>query len=267
VNCKRFPAHVLFSANLFLSKSKLLLKEIHHVNILAIDTSDARGSVAARTNGQSAQVLQHQSTEDYSSWLLPAVDILLSNVGTSLADTSVLAVSTGPGSFTGLRAGLTAVKAWAEVYGSSVVGISRLEAMASRIAIDGLIASCYDAQRGHVFGGIYDRAGSSFKLLEREMVTSPDEFLALVTNVASTRSTKSVSWISLDPELITALPAWKTRHDVGDTMLQSGGDIARSILELGAQRAAANSFTDPLLLDANYVRRSDAEIFWKDPRS
>jgi hypothetical protein len=36
---------------------------------------------------------------------------------------------------------------------------------------------------------------------------------------------------------------------------------------LGAQRAAAKSFTDPLLLDANYVRRSDAEIFWKDPRS
>jgi len=237
------------------------------VNILAIDTSDARGSVAVRTNGQSAQVLQHQSTEDYSSWLLPAVDILLRNVGTSLADTSVLAVSTGPGSFTGLRVGLTAVKAWAEVYGSSVVGISRLEAMASRIAIDGLIASCYDAQRGHVFGGIYERAGSSLTPLEKEMVTSPAEFWALVNSVANAKSTQSVSWISLDPALITALPAWESRQDVGDTMLRCHGDIARSILELGAQRAAAKSFTDPLLLDANYVRRSDAEIFWKDPHN
>jgi len=237
------------------------------VNILAIDTSDARGSVAAPTNGQSAQVLQHQSTEDYSSWLLPAVDIVLKNVGTSVANTSVLAVCTGPGSFTGLRVGLTTVKAWSEVYGSSVVGISRLEAMASRIATDGLIASCYDAQRGHVFGGIYDRTGSSLKLLEGEMVTSPDEFLALVSSVANAKSAPSVSWISLDPALITALPAWKTREDAGDTMLPCQPDLARSILELGAQRAATNSFTDPLLLDANYVRRSDAEIFWKDPRS
>ena len=234
------------------------------MNVLAIDTSDARGSVAARTNRQSAEVLQHQSTEDYSSWLLPAVDIVLKNVGASVASLSVLAVSTGPGSFTGLRVGLTTVKAWAEVYGSSVVGISRLEAMASRIATDGLIASCYDAQRGHVFGSIYERAGSSLTLLEKEMVTSPDEFLAVVASVASTQR---VSWISLDTALIAALPAWESRQDVGDTMLSCQSDIARSILELGAHRAAAKSFTDPLLLDANYVRRSDAEIFWKDPRS
>jgi tRNA threonylcarbamoyladenosine biosynthesis protein TsaB len=258
---------VFFCANLFLSKSKLLLKEIHHVNILAIDTSDARGSVAARTNGQSTQVLQHQSAEDYSSWLLPAVDIVLKNLGASVANASVLAVSTGPGSFTGLRVGLTAVKAWAEVYGSSVVGVSRLEAMAGRIATVGLIASCYDAQRGHVFGGLYRRAGSALTLLEKEMVANPEEFLALVANVANAESAQSVSWISLDPALITALPAWKTRQDAGDTMLPCQSDLARSILELGAQRAAAKSFTDPLLLDANYVRRSDAEIFWKDPRS
>jgi tRNA threonylcarbamoyladenosine biosynthesis protein TsaB len=237
------------------------------VNILAIDTSDARGSVAARSSPQSAQVLQHQSTEDYSSWLLPAVDIVLKKVGASVANANVLAVSTGPGSFTGLRVGLTAVKGWAEVYGSSVVGISRLEAMASRITADGLIASCYDAQRGHVFGGIYERAGSSLTLLEKEMVTSPDEFLAIVNDVASAKSTQSVSWISLDPALISALPAWKARQDAGDTMLACQPDLARSILELAVQRAAANAFTDPLLLDANYVRRSDAEIFWKDPRS
>ena len=232
--------------------------------LLAIDTSDSRGSVAARATYESVQVIEHQCSEDYSSWLLPAVDTVLKNVGGSLGNANVLAVSTGPGSFTGLRVGLTAAKAWAEVYGSSVVGISRLEAMASRITNDGLIASCYDAQRGHVFGGIYERTGSSLKLVEKEMVTRPDEFLALVANVAGTQA---VSWVSLDPALITALPAWKTRQDAGDTLLQSQGDIARSILELGAQRAAAKSFTDPLLLDANYVRRSDAEIFWKDPHS
>jgi tRNA threonylcarbamoyladenosine biosynthesis protein TsaB len=242
-------------------------EEIRNLNILAIDTSDARGSVAVRSNGQSTQVLQHQSTEDYSSWLLPAVDTVLSNIGGSLANANLLAVSTGPGSFTGLRVGLTAVKAWAEVYGVSVVGISRLEAMASRITNDGIVASCYDAQRGHVFGGIYERTGSSLTLVEKEMVTSPEEFLALVANVAGTRSTKSVSWISLDPTLISSLPEWKRRQDTDDAMLLCQPDLARSILELGAQRAAAKSFSDPLLLDANYVRRSDAEIFWKDPRT
>ena len=66
-----------------------------------------------------------------------------------------LAVSTGPGSFTGVRVGFATVKAWAEVYGTRVVGVSRLESMARVGDRSGLVAASYDAQRGQIFGGLY----------------------------------------------------------------------------------------------------------------
>jgi tRNA threonylcarbamoyladenosine biosynthesis protein TsaB len=231
--------------------------------VLAIDTSDARGSIALRKNGTLAEVIEHSGSEDYSSWLLKAVNSLLARTGTRFEDLAVLAVSTGPGSFTGLRVGLTSVKALAEVYGKPVVGVSRLEAMAMRAGdCDGYIASCYDARRGHVFGAVYHRQGSDWRVIESEIVVPPEKFLATV--MANCKS-ETVKWISLDADLITGQATWKERERVGDVMLDCGPDLASSIAELGEERAKKAQFTDALLLDANYVRRSDAEMFWRDP--
>jgi tRNA threonylcarbamoyladenosine biosynthesis protein TsaB len=233
------------------------------VIILGIDTSDSRGGVAIRKNGQVTAELAHQTEEDYSSWLLPAVAEVLKKSVVSLPEIDVFSVSTGPGSFTGLRVGLTTVKAWAEVHGKPLVGISRLEAMASRtLDEDGYIAVSYDAQRGHVFGGLYRTERGEIALVGSEMVASPEEFLSLV---AGRCGRNPVRWISLDPELITGLAGWQDRVRAGDTMLTCRLNLASFIAELGERAAKKSRFTDALLLDADYVRRSDAEIFWKDP--
>ena len=83
-----------------------------------------------RKSGAVASLEAHETTEDYSTWLLPAVRRCLLTAGAALEDVGLLAVATGPGSFTGLRVGLTTVKAWSELYGKPVVGVSRLEVMA-----------------------------------------------------------------------------------------------------------------------------------------
>ena len=101
---------------------------------LGIDTCEARGSVAVRKDGSLAALEKHESSEDYSSWLLPAVDRGLQGAGAKLREVGLLAVAAGPGSFTGVRVGLTAVKAWAEQFGIKVVGVSRLEVMARQLA-------------------------------------------------------------------------------------------------------------------------------------
>ena len=231
------------------------------MNILAVDTSDALGSVALRCDGKDAAVLLHTSGEDYSSWLLPAVSSLARDSATQLPHSAdVLAVSSGPGSFTGLRVGLTTVKAWAEVYGKPVVAVSRLEAMAGRIHENGYVAACYDAQRGHVFAGVYRRQGEHLALADQEMVVSPESLLDAIQYACGK---EPVTWTSLQPDLITGLPGWQDRQHIGDTMLPCLPDLARSIAEIAERRAAGNQFTDVLALDANYVRRSDAEIFWK----
>ena len=230
---------------------------------LAVDTSEARGSAAALRRGEVLGVALHDTAADYSEWLLPAVELVLSSASLRMEQLDLLAVAIGPGSFTGLRVGLTTVKAWAEVYGKPVVGVSRLEAMGRSLATPeqtGFIAVCYDAQRAQLFAALYQSSSGRLTLVESEQVISAEAFVSWVDHRAGA---ETVNWISLDPELITTLPGWQNRAARGDTMKQCSSQVAVAIGKLAEERARAGLFSDPLELDANYVRRSDAEIFWK----
>jgi tRNA threonylcarbamoyladenosine biosynthesis protein TsaB len=180
-----------------------------------------------------------------------------------MTELDLLAVATGPGSFTGVRVGLTTVKAWAEVYGKPVIGVSRLETMARSVAAPehvGFIAACYDAQRSQLFAALYRHLFGRLTVVESEQVVSAAAFFDWVAQQAGA---ERVTWISLDTELITTLPGWHKRAARGDTMQQCAPQLAVAIGHLAEERARAGLFSDPLELDANYVRRSDAEIFWK----
>jgi tRNA threonylcarbamoyladenosine biosynthesis protein TsaB len=228
---------------------------------LAIDTSEARGSIVLRRDGSAVARVAHVDSSDYSEWLLRAVQQVLDSAATRMESIELLAVATGPGSFTGVRVGLTTVKAWAEVYGPGVVGVSRLEALAScERDPAGLVAAYYDAQRGQVFGGCYRSSPGRWTKAGDELVLAPEAFLESVKHQAGDRT---VSWVSLDPELVTGLSAWRERAERGDTMRRSSAELADAIGWIAEERARAGELTDPLKLDANYVRRSDAEIFWK----
>jgi tRNA threonylcarbamoyladenosine biosynthesis protein TsaB len=232
---------------------------------IAIDTCEPRGSIAVRKTGKLCAVRSHASKEEYSSWLIPAVMESLNEAETDLNGVDLLAVATGPGSFTGVRVGLTTVKAWAEVFHKPIVGVSRLEALARRSGLtNGFVAACYDAHRGQVFGAAYRVSGGVWRVVESEIVTSPSDFLSQVAHRAGV---DQVAWISLDPQLLTDLPAWQKQVELGSRMIHSGPQLADTIGEIAEERASKHLFTDILDLDANYVRRSDAEVFWKPPNS
>lgn len=233
---------------------------------LGIDTCEARGSVALRQGDALVSLQKHESTEDYSSWLLPAVETSLRAAGVRLPDVELLAVATGPGSFTGVRIGLTVVKAWAELYHKPLVGVSRLEVIARTARSDKrYVAASFDAQRGQVFGGLYQNdASADWKLIDEEMVIAPNEF---VRWVSQRTDGEAVAWVSLDPEFISGASEWRQREAAGDLLIRCEAGLAAGVADLGEARARKKEFTDALQLDANYVRRSDAEIFWKDPRS
>lgn len=236
------------------------------MNTLGIDTCERRGSVAVRQDGRLISMLRHESAEDYSSWLLPAVEKCLAEAGTTLKSLDLLAAATGPGSFTGLRVGLTTVKAWAELYGKPIVGISRLEVLARFAgAKPGFVAASFDAQRGQAFGGLY-RVNTirGWELMEQEMVIAPEEF---VRWVRARVGEAKVRWATPDAEILEGLPHWREWAERGDVLVRCGAGLAAEVAELGERRAQGGEKTDSLHLDANYVRRSDAEIFWKDPPS
>jgi len=233
---------------------------------LAIDTSEARGSVAVRVGGDARARRMHEDQSDYSGWLLAAVDRALAEAGVRMDQVELIGVATGPGSFTGLRVGLTTVKAWAEVYRTKVVGVSRLEAVARSVgegASGEFVAASYDAQRGHVFGALF-RNGTRVERIGDEMVVAPEEFVELVIREAGDAA---VRWVSLDPELLMRVAGVERRIEKGDMVVASTPELATMIGEIAEERAAAGLLSDPLLLDANYVRRSDAEIFWKEASS
>ena len=205
--------------------------------------------------------IAHEGTADYSSWVLPAAGEALRASGLGMADVDVLAVASGPGSFTGVRVGLTTIKAWSEAYAKPIAGVSRLKAIASQ-ATGGqkYVAVFVDAQRGQVFGGLYRRQEPALELVEQEMVVAPEGFVKWVSEQAVN---EAVSWISMDPEKITALDIWPGRARAGESVQESSNVLAPLIARLGRRRALEGRLTDALALDAEYVRRSDAEIFWK----
>ena len=157
--------------------------------------------------------------------------------------------------------GLTTVKAWSEAYGRKIASVSRLEAMAAQAAPGGqYVAAFVDAHRDQVFGGLYRRQGPGLSLVEDEMVATPAEFM----NWVRQRSINAqVSWISMDPEKMTAQEAWRERAAKGESVELSTSVLAPVIGRIGRQRALEGRLTDALALDAEYVRRPDAEVFWK----
>lgn len=229
--------------------------------LLALDTCDSRGSVAVLRDDEVLKANPHEGTEDYSSWVLPTVEKVLKASGLSIRDIDVFAVASGPGSFTGVRMGLTTVKAWSEAFGTKIASVSRLEAIAVQAAAGGqYVAAFVDAHRDQVFGGLYRREGPELSLVEDEMLAAPAEFLDWVKE----RSMNGrVRWISMDPEKMTAEEGWRARTAEGESVEVSTSVIAPLIGRIGRQRALQGRLTDALGLDAQYLRRPDAEVFWK----
>ncbi len=207
-----------------------------------------------------AEVAAREETP-YSTRLFRDLELLQSRAQFRMDQIGVFAVAAGPGSFTGLRVGLTAVKGWAEIYQKPIAAISGLEAIAAQArANDEVISPFLDARRGHVFGSTYRRGATestALQLVGEEALLSLEEFLALVKENCGPRQAVLVS---STPDVLplnlvqSILP--------GARIEQVSASLAPMIGRLGFDRANRGDLVDPLGLDANYIRRSDAEVTW-----
>ena len=229
--------------------------------VLAIDTCDSRGSVALWREGAVLAIAEHDSGEEYSSWLLPAVARVLERAGLGAADVDAYGVASGPGSFTGVRVGLTTVKAWCEVYGKPGAAVSRLGAMAWQVSGEGkFIAAFANAQKGLVFGAVYRRDGTGLEVVREEMVIAPGKFVELAAELAQDGR---ITWVTTDPEQVLADDAWKNRETRGEGIESVSCFLAPAIAAIAAKRMAKGQLQGALELDANYVQRPAAETYWK----
>jgi tRNA threonylcarbamoyladenosine biosynthesis protein TsaB len=232
------------------------------VLLLALDTCDSRGSIALLRGEEVLGELGHPASEDYSTWLLPAVDNLLSKNNLSHSDLAGYAVASGPGSFTGVRVGLTTAKAWSEVYSKPIYPVSRLQILSDLApAIADYAATFIDAQRNQIFAALYRRSAEGWQNVIEESVISPLDFFG---SCLSRAGDSRLSWISLDPRILAETPIWRTLKASQREVVKVEPPLAAAVGRFSLKRPSTSTRqVDALTLDANYVRRSDAEIFGK----
>jgi len=128
------------------------------MRVLAVDTTTARGSVAVVEDDEVRGEVRLVSAESHSQRVLPAIALLLESLGLGPDRLEGYAVTVGPGSFTGLRVGISTVQGLALASGRPCLGLPALDVLAALIAgaADTLVAMI-DAYRDEVFVGVYDR--------------------------------------------------------------------------------------------------------------
>lgn len=220
--------------------------------LLAIDTSGKQGSIAlARAGEPTADGGDFETIEiaplvggTFSAQLIPQIAELLSRNGFTKNGIGAFAVASGPGSFTGLRIGLAAVKALAEVLGKPIAAVSLLEVCVVASGAQGKVMSVLDAGRGDVYVGEYEIPASA-RGVPRERILSRSEFLA-----------QAKGWTVVTPDSVLA----EVVRAAGLTVSVLGPVSAADVARLGWSEIQRGQTVTPEQLEANYIRRTDAEM-------
>lgn len=241
--------------------------------ILTLDTTSDWGGAAIYREGECLASSRQQGFTEYSVSLFYAADECLKQAGLRLDQINLYAAANGPGSFTGIRAGLAAVQGWAKAFGKPAHGVSVLEAMAEMAsAPTGFALSILDARRGEFYARLFRRlapgdgaAPWSARRFEPEgdgVILKPREMMPFIESHDREKAGGSITVRENDPqagalaEAISALPAewrWET--------------VPGFLFPAIARLAAAAAQEGPLPaqdLSACYIRRPDAELNWKE---
>jgi tRNA threonylcarbamoyladenosine biosynthesis protein TsaB len=196
--------------------------------VLAIDTTHEEGSAALARDGVMIEEIGIDEPGGFAHVLYGHLAELLKRNGVRVEEIDCFAAASGPGSFTGVRVGLACIKGLAEALKKPAVGVSNLEALAS-FGSGELRAVMIDARRGEIYGAVYDAAGSV-----------------------------------VQPEVVMQEAAWRESLPSGVELITGPRRLAGAVARIAAARLTRGAACDPAALDANYVRRSDAELFWKE---
>lgn len=237
--------------------------------ILALDTSSPAGSIAVLDDNKVIGTISTCTGEVYSSRMFRHLDFLLGELSLNPREFDLFAVAAGPGSFTGLRVGLTAVKGWAEVYGKPIAAISGLEAIATQSrSPDSLLIAATDARRGQIYCGCHRRTqtqdSEGLVVDGEERVMDPEEFVDALAAIAENGS---FTVVTPAPVLMAKiLFSHKTLPANREVRIDEASPIlAPHVGRLGYVRAQHGDLEDALTLAASYIRRTDAELKWKAP--
>ena len=222
--------------------------------VLAIETATRVLSVAVLRGERVVAEFSSEGLRVHSERLLPAIDRVLAEAGRSLSELDALAVSAGPGSFTGVRIGIATLKGLAFAEGRAAVPVSTLAALRLAAAgAPGPVASLLDARRGELYAGAWHGAGPEAEPLWPESVLTPEalaerlpEGSTLVVGEDAATGAEAV---------LAARPGAFARVGAPEVAAR-----AHWIGELAQRALAAGRTMAPETLLPSYLRRAEAEV-------
>lgn len=152
--------------------------------ILAIEASGLVASCAIATEEKIIGEFVLNLKLTHSQTLLPMVDEVVKRTGTDLEEIDAIAVSGGPGSFTGLRIGSATAKGLGQALNKPIVSVPTTQTIAANIfGFDGLIVPLMDARRNQVYTGIYRNNSEGFKIVRDQMAVQADDIIGIVNEL------------------------------------------------------------------------------------
>ena len=229
------------------------------MKILALETATITGSVAVvdDNKGLIGEVRVDVKVA-HSERLMPSVEWLLNASGLSIDDIDAFGVSIGPGSFTGLRIGLSTAKGLAFSTGKPLVPVKTLDAFARTLAYCSYtICPMLDARKNEVYAGLYRWEDDICKKIMPETAISPEDLLNDIKGSG--------------PILFTGDGTVKY-HDLIENILEknaifapsySMSPSASSVAEIAFETLEQDDIPDPAGIIPFYIRKSEAEVRWK----
>ena len=228
------------------------------MNILGIDTSSMVASMALLSEEKLIAEYSVNNKKTHSEKMMGVLERLFEDSGILLRDIDAIAVSRGPGSFTGIRIGMATVQGMAHAAGIPMIGVNTLDGLAQNLLYgDGLICPIIDAQRGDVYASLYRfEEGELIRLWDYEIadagelcerLSSLGEKVRILGDGVPVlkRVMKDSSGISL-------------AHPVA--MMPRGSSVAA----VGLKRYAEGKTEDCFTVEPFYIRKSNAEEKWEE---
>ncbi|MGD0541070.1 MAG: tRNA (adenosine(37)-N6)-threonylcarbamoyltransferase complex dimerization subunit type 1 TsaB [Tepidisphaeraceae bacterium] len=221
------------------------------IGALAIETSGNIGSVALAQDGKTLLDDTFPHGLQHAARIIPAIDALCKKLNWTSADLDEIYVSAGPGSFTGLRIGITMAKTLAMVTGSKLVSVPSVRVLAENAPADAKnVVIVLDAKRDQIFTAVFARSTAGWTQLHPAQLSSLTEILS--------KCPRPVHLIGEGiPYHRKFIPASDSGIHIADESLWR--PQARIVAKIGWQMAREGNFTDALAVRPIYIRRPEAE--------
>jgi tRNA threonylcarbamoyladenosine biosynthesis protein TsaB len=225
------------------------------MRILAVDTATKSCSIAVTEKQTVLAELTNTNGRTHSIHLLDMIHAVIQTAGLTVAALDGFAVTKGPGSFTGLRIGISTIKGLAMAVNKPVVGISSLETLAQQAGSGSdsdLICPLIDARKGEVYFAAYRFSADGLKIEKKEMVSAPDEVVKDICEPCIFVGSGAILYRELTADKLGdfARFAAQSQHTIR----------ASTVARLSLKRFEDGHIGEVAELVPHYIRKSDAEL-------